>query len=73
MYEYVNVMSEKELKTNDDRLRLSHINRYSNCIFPALVFTFNENVAFNSAETALTLKPHKSTCDISTCVLEYSV
>lgn len=71
--EYVNVMSEKERKTNDDRLRLSHINRYSNCIFPALVFTFNENVAFNSAWTALTLKPHKSTCDISTCVLEYSV
>lgn len=71
--EYVNVMSEKERKTNDDRLRLSHINRYSNCIFPALVFTFNENVAFNSAWTALTLKPYKSTCDISTCVLEYSV
>lgn len=34
---------------------------------------FNENVAFNLAWTALTLKPHKSTCDISTCVLEYSV
>lgn len=76
--EYVNFMSEKKRKTNDDTLRLSHINRYSNCfsyfsLFRTHTYTSNENVAFNLAWTALTLKPHKSTCDISTCVLEYSV
>lgn len=51
---------KRNRKTNDDTLRLSHINRYSNF--------FNENVAFNFCWTALTLKPHKSTCDILTCV-----